>query len=181
MASNTGLITIPGDDDVQLQDLLNSALTISWCSYAIIDVFYDDLIQDPSTTLVLNAGELTTPSGAAINTDYWYYCDSFNLGEYVTKATLMSSATTYGLGEITIETTVDGGTNWYKWYDTAQAGSGPDYPSGFLNMSTLEKVAPTHFVSGQEAQIRIKIHTDNDGFGGYVNYVAFLTDPNLFA
>ena len=182
MGSVTSLITVPGDDDVQLQDLLNWALTISWCSNAIIDVFYDDLIQDPSTTLVLNAGELTTPTGASANTDYWYYTDSFPIlsgVETFAKSTYGINATTYGLGEISAETTYDGGSNWFKWYDTAQIGSGADYPDGYLNMSSLEKTS-SDFTAGQEAQVRIKLHTDASGFGGYCNYVVCLMDPDLF-
>jgi len=179
----SGLITVPGDDDVQLQDLLNWALTISWCSNAIIDVFYDDLIQDPSTTLVLNAGELTTPPAAGSNTDYWYYTDSFPILsgiETFDKTTFGLDATTYGLGEISAETTYDAGANWFKWYDTAQIGSGADYPDGYLNMSSLEK-SNADYTTGQEAQVRVKIHTDASGFGGYCNYVAVLIDPDLFA
>lgn len=184
MGSVTSLITIPGDDDIQLQDLLNWALTISWCSNAVIDVFYDDLIQDTgSTTLVLTAGDLTTPPSASTNTDYWYYTDSFPIlsgVETFGKSTYGIDATTYGLAEITAETTYDGGNNWFKWYDTSQIGSGDDYPDGYLDMSSNEKT-DSDFTAGQEVQVRIKIHTDASGFGGFVNYVACLTDPDLFA
>lgn len=188
MASVTSLITVPGDDDVQLQDLLNWALTISWCSKAIIDVFYDDAIQDTSVSgvvnyLTLNAGELVVPDGASTNTDYWYYTDSFAIlsgVETFAKTTFGIDATTYGLGEIKAETTYDGGSNWFKWYDTAQIGSGADYPNGYLDMSGNEKTAPTDFTGGQEIQVRVRIKTDASGFGGYVNYIACLTDPDLF-
>jgi hypothetical protein len=187
MSSTTNLITVPGDDDVQLQDLLNWALTISWCSRAIVDVFYDDTISeqpDPGLNyLVLDGGNLTTPVDPDSSTDYWYYTKMFPLVsgiETITKATFVMDATTYGLATITGETTVNSGLNWYTWYDTGEIGSGTEYPSGFLNRSALEKTAPTDFVAGQEAQIRIKITTDANGFGGHVNYVAFLTDPDLF-
>jgi len=188
MSSYTSLVTVPGDDDVQLQDLLNRALTISWCSNAIIDVFYDDLIFDTTVSgvtnwLTLNAGDLTTPSSASPNTDYWYYTKSFAILsgiETFNKSTFSISATTYGLGEISAETTYDGGANWFKWYDTAQIGSGADYPDGFLNMSSLEKTS-SDFTAGQEVQVRIKIHTDANGFGGYCNYVMTLIDPDLFS
>ena len=133
--------------------------------------------------MVLNAGDLTTPDSATPNTDYWYYTDSFPIlsgVETFAKTTFGISATTYGLGEISAETTYDGGANWFKWYDTAQIGTGTDYPNGYLDMSGLEKVSPTDFTGGQETQVKIKIRTDASGFGGYVNYVACLMDPDLF-
>ena len=187
MSSITSLITVPGDDDIQLQDLLNWALTLSWCSRAIIDVFYDSTIQivpPAGERLILSAGELTTPGSAAALTDYWYYSKNFTLVsgiQTLDKATFTIDATKYGDAGITAETTVNSGINWYKWYDTGEISTGGDYPDGFLNRSNLEKTAPINFIAGQNAQVRIKITTDAHGFGGHINYVALLTNPDLFA
>jgi len=188
---STNIITVPGDDNVELEDLKNWALTISWCSKAIIDVFTDDSISDKTDPgieyLTLNAGEIKTLTAADPSTDYWYYSDKFLLATgsgLLTKTTFDMEATTYG-GDIVAETTVCSGNSWYTWYDTTWAYMDDpedipaDFPNGFLDRRKLEKTSPA-FQEGREAQVRIKIKTNGSGFGGYVDYVAFLTNPDLF-
>jgi hypothetical protein len=72
MSSTTNLLTVPGDDDVDLQTLKNFALTVSWASKAILEVFYDEVLRHESAPgdLVVNGGELTTPVTAAALTSY---------------------------------------------------------------------------------------------------------------
>ena len=45
MGSATGLITIPGDDDIDLATLQNFALSISWCSRAVLEVFLEAVLE----------------------------------------------------------------------------------------------------------------------------------------
>ena len=176
----TNFITVPGDDDVQLKDLQNWALTISWCSNAIIDVFYNaDLQNTASTTLRLFRGELTTPETADPDTDYWYYTEPFVLTSGVSmveKATFTMNASQYAPDvHIYAQTSVNADAeipDWFTWYDTNEVPA--NYRCG------TEKIAPDDFVSGQVGQVRICIHTNDDGVGGEVNYYAFLTDPDLF-
>ncbi len=70
--STTNLIITPGDDDIDLKNLQSFALTVSWCSKAILEVFYDNHLTGVSgidyTSLagdeeeaVIYAGQLTVP------------------------------------------------------------------------------------------------------------------------
>ena len=185
MSSTTNLLTVPGDDDVDLQTLKNFALTVSWASKAILEVFYDEVLRHESAPgdLVVNGGELTTPVTAAALTSYTWGSKYFPLvsgAESLTKATMDIGATTYGLGGVKVESTLNSGLNWYTWYDTDTAGTGTDYPDGFLDRSKIEKTADTVLTSGQTAALKVTITTDSSGFGGAVDYIALLTDPDLF-
>ena len=76
--SATGLITIPGDDDIDLATLQSFALSISWCSRAILEVFYGDELTGVEGTdydlvageehLVLAGGQLQVPKDDIGNT-----------------------------------------------------------------------------------------------------------------
>tara|TARA_Y100000310_G_scaffold339537_1_gene432515 strand:- start:643 stop:912 length:270 start_codon:yes stop_codon:yes gene_type:complete len=70
--STTNLIITPGDDDIDLKNLQSFALTVSWCSKAILEVFYDDHLTGVSgidytglagdeEEAVIYAGQLTVP------------------------------------------------------------------------------------------------------------------------
>ena len=183
MGSVTTLLYVPGDDEIELQSILNWFLTISWASYCYVDVFQDTEIQlSGLTTLELDAGELVTPYGATPSTDYWYYTDNFYIASgQALKATFMTDAETFGTARIVMDTTMNSGINWYTWYDTGDIGSGADYPNGYLDRSGLEKVDTTDFIGGSNIQLRVKITTDGAGQGGEVKYIALLTDPDLFA
>ena len=201
MSSVTPLITVPGDDDVDLKVLQNFMLTLSWASRGILEVFYDkELWGVDGTDYNLEAGEeklildtrlLSVPKddegttgGSKANTSYVWYSKIFTFtedSEFITKATILTKGTTYGLANIKLETSIDYGVNWYTWYNTAELGTGDEYPNGYLDLTGIEKSSPDEFSSGQFAQIKITITTDANGWGGSVDYVAFLTDPDLFA
>jgi len=71
MGSATGLITIPGDDDIDLATLQNFALSISWCSRAVLEVFANDELTGVESVdytllstekdLVMAGGQLQVP------------------------------------------------------------------------------------------------------------------------
>lgn len=210
MSSTTPLFTVPGDDDIDLKVLQNFVLSISWCSKAILEVFYNDSLMGVENTdytlgqqdvegsmvsernAVLYGGQLTVPKDNAGNTDgdaysntpYVWYSKQFPLvsgTDMLTKATFTTETSPYGLAAIKVEATLNSGLDWYTWYDTGTAGGGYGYPNGYLDNSGLERVDGADLVSGQNAQLKVTITTDGSGWGGQVDYVALLTDPDLFA
>ena len=206
--SATGLITIPGDDDIDLATLQSFALSISWCSRAILEVFYGDELTGVEGTdydlvageehLVLAGGQLQVPKDdigntqgdSQANTKYVWYSKQIVLVSGVepniTKAMFQAKTEQWGVGaEIEFETTInanDAAPDWFKWYDTGTVGTGYGYADGFLNYSNLEvdSTGP-NLTAGTTAQIKASIITDSYGWGGLIDYVAVLTDPDLWA
>lgn len=209
MGAETGLITTPGDDDIDLQTLKTFALNISWCSKALLEVFYDTslagvlgvdyTLEGDEAEAILYAGQLTVPkddvggngqSGgdSQASQKYVWYSKQVPMvsgADEMTKLTFIAAADPYGLADIKIESTVSSGvgnTPWFTWYDTSLTGTTNEYPDpGFLNRSRLEYTSGAgDFTGGQNAQLKITITTDPLGWGGSVDYVALFTDPNLF-
>lgn len=194
--SNTPMINTPGDDDVQLFLLQNWALSISWCSRAILDTFYDDtMLLEESRTLIINEnGELVPPATLALET-YEAYSDIFDfttLSSGLTPSdqyTFVVDADTYGLGAIRIEIStnaLDPLPDWFVWYDTNIVGAGEGFPNGFLDLSNVPKNAGDEdpfgnpLTSGLYLQLHFSITNDAEGYGGYINYYGIVANPNLY-
>lgn len=189
----TDFITAEQTD--QIYALRDWATTISWCSRAILETYLDDSEIDvgASDAYDLSSGVLLISGTAAPSTAYVYYSKEYDIASIAGQSTdsgqysFYASTIQQGSGNIKIEVSINSG-DWWPWLDTSRAAAGDQVSlNSYLDRSATEytagdvdSVTGYTLASGISFQVRTTITTDGDGFGGYVDYHAFLADPDLY-
>jgi len=193
-------------EDPKLIELQNWAMSTSWCSRAIIETFNEfqtvNTFETATTLLIDEYNRATTPENALANTAYTLYSKIYTfetdeLSEQAnksiasTKWSMQIDEKRFGNANVKMEFCTNPGDVdkiWFVWYDTATQGSTllDNFPNGYLDYSRKEILAYEEDAFGNgilptnSVQVRLTITTDSEGNGGYINYFALLTDPNLF-
>ena len=180
---------IVADQDVQIFALRDWATTVSWCSRAILETFETEDEWDQDNTddeITISNGILTVSSSAAASSTYVWESKLYDIDEISGQTDLSGKYSLYasvtplvGGGDIKIEVNPNHGegADWWTWYDSANSinRNGEEFLAG------ADDGNGNILVSGINFKVRITFTTDSNGDAGYIDYYAFLADPDLFS